>query len=79
MSTVSIASLSPPACANKRCSVGVGQRHVAVQDQRRHVVVKLRHGLHHRVAGAQLRFLQGKSEIVGIATSAAPFRRRDHI
>ncbi len=35
-----------------------GQRHVAVQHDRRLVVVQLRHGLHDGVTGALLRFLQ---------------------
>ena len=40
---------------------GIGQRHVAVQHQRRHRVVQMRRGLRHRVAGAELRLLAGET------------------
>ena len=42
--------------------VGFDQRHVAVEDQRGAFVVQLRHGLLHRVAGAQLRLLAHEGE-----------------
>src|SRR5476649_2349523 len=45
---------------------GRRQRHVAVQDQRRHAVVQFRQRLHDGVAGAQLRFLQCGGDRFGL-------------
>jgi len=50
-----------------------GQRHVAVQHQGRRVFIELRYSLHHGMAGAQLRLLQG-----GVDGSATVQRQLAH-
>ena len=60
---MSRASRVAPAAATSRCSVSVSiKRHVAVEDERRAVVVEKRRRLLQRVAGAELRLLPHEGE-----------------